>query len=170
MKLLFENWRQFINERDETDPALAGEREQLGAMLGFDPLDQIVMHIMAGDWQKGLAMKNDLEIRKAWRAQCHRHTDGCKHGFYYQVGAQLDWTLQEESERIAAKPEHKKGWFRKADISDDPEWKDTLTSAIKFLTSGKDPIPDWRYENMDYPRSSLRTHDMMFWAWMTEDD
>ena len=134
-------------------------------MLGFDPLDQIVMHIMAGDWQKAVAMKNDLKIRKAWRAKCRG--DACKHGFHYQVGAQLDRTLQEESERVAAKPEHKKGWFGKVDISDIPEWKDTLTSAIKFLTDGEDPIQDWRFDDLKYPRSALRSHDMMFWAWQS---
>ena len=58
-----------------------------------------------------------------------------------------------------AKPENKKGWPGKVDISHDPDWKDTLTSAIKFLTNGLDPIPDWRYKSMKYPRSALRAHD-----------
>ena len=167
MKFLFENWRKYLNERDETSPALADDREQLGAMIGFDLLEQIVMHIMAGDWQRALAMKNDPKIRKTWKPDT---AEDSKHGFLYQLGAELDRTLQEEYERVAAKPEHKKGWPGKVDISHDPDWKDTLTSAIKFLTNGLDPIPDWRYKSMKYPRSALRAHDQMFWAWLADED
>ena len=129
MKLLLENWRKYLNERDETSPALADDREQLGAMIGFDLLEQIVMHIMAGDWQRALAMKNDPKIRKTWKPDT---AEDSKHGFLYQLGAELDRTLQEEYERVAAKPEHKKAWPGKVDISHDPDWKDTLPQQSSF--------------------------------------